>query len=80
MVGGRHQGVDSGYGVVRLGAFLGSNSGSPYAGCVPLARHLSVFICKVETSEYQPHRQWHEAKGALNSRTLTCGVCWFPWR
>ena len=37
MVGGRHQGVNIGYGVVRLGVFLGSNSGSPYPSYVPLA-------------------------------------------
>ena len=45
-----------------------------------LGRYLSFFICKVGALECQPHRQWHEAKRALNSRTLTCGVCWFLWR
>lgn len=63
MVGGRHQGVDSGYGVVRLDAFLGSNSGSPYAGCVPLAGTSVSSSVKWEHQSTNPTGNGMKLKG-----------------
>ena len=74
-MGGRHQGADSGCGVVRLGRLLGVKFRLAICWLCDPGRHLGFFLCNTGTADHQPHRQWSEVKGLLIQGALICGIC-----